>query len=413
MKRVQPSGAQNRKKKKARAESDAQQRGALDAWVRPRVTSSKPITEAAEHAEENETQPEELEDHGSNGGDDRDQASSESFHEDEDLVQDEASRPSTSDDCMMQQHHHDSDFDADIQSKKTSTCSDTCIQNKDFGFLQKPISDALRVEILKLGPECFQNKNAQFCETEGRSFSATWFSKTATNESIERKWLLYSPSKDACYCFPCFLFQGEGNASSFSQEEGFCKWRKLNPRVPDHESSSAHRESVRQYLTLSLSLKRHATIDDSVQRQLDQEARQWEAVISRVAEVISFLAKQNLALRGHRGENISNIAQENPTANPGNFLATIHLLAKFDSTLDQLLTTAKPKTVTYLSNYTQNEVINLLGESVRNVIISEIKQAKYFSMMFDSTPDLSHQDQVSEIIRYVHIDYDSNTVQIR
>ena len=34
MKRVQPSGFQNRKKKKARIESENQQRGALDAWVK-------------------------------------------------------------------------------------------------------------------------------------------------------------------------------------------------------------------------------------------------------------------------------------------------------------------------------------------------------------------------------------------
>lgn len=46
-------------------------------------------------------------------------------------------------------------------------------------------------------------------------------------------------------------------------------------------------------------------------------------------------------------------------------------------------------------------------------IISEIKDAKYFSMMLDSTPDIAHEDHVSEILCYVHIDDDSRKVEIK
>lgn len=34
-------------------------------------------------------------------------------------------------------------------------------------------------------------------------------------------------------------------------------------------------------------------------------------------------------------------------------------------------------------------------------IINDVLEAKYFSLIFDSTPDISHQDQMTEIIRYV------------
>ena len=33
----------------------------------------------------------------------------------------------------------------------------------------------------------------------------------------------------------------------------------------------------------------------------------------------------------------------------------------------------------------------------------DIKAARYFGIMFDSTPDISHTDQMSEVIRYVQI----------
>ncbi len=43
--------------------------------------------------------------------------------------------------------------------------------------------------------------------------------------------------------------------------------------------------------------------------------------------------------------------------------------------------------------------------------MSEILAAKYYGIMFDSTPDMLQVDQMSEIIRYVHID--ENKVEIK
>ena len=36
-------------------------------------------------------------------------------------------------------------------------------------------------------------------------------------------------------------------------------------------------------------------------------------------------------------------------------------------------------------------------------LITEIKSSKYYGIMADSTPDISHIDQMSEVIKYVHI----------
>ena len=45
-------------------------------------------------------------------------------------------------------------------------------------------------------------------------------------------------------------------------------------------------------------------------------------------------------------------------------------------------------------------------------IISKVKKAKYFTLMLDSTPDVSRQDQIAEILRYVHIN-ENKDVKIR
>ena len=60
-------------------------------------------------------------------------------------------------------------------------------------------------------------------------------------------------------------------------------------------------------------------------------------------------------------------------------------------------------TTTYLSPTIQNELILLLSDKVKNIIVEEVSEAKYFAIMCDSTPDISHTDQMALIFRYVTI----------
>ena len=46
------------------------------------------------------------------------------------------------------------------------------------------------------------------------------------------------------------------------------------------------------------------------------------------------------------------------------------------------------------------------------MILAEIRNAKYFGILFDTTPDISHKEQASEVIRYVKIDYDKGNVEV-
>ena len=62
-------------------------------------------------------------------------------------------------------------------------------------------------------------------------------------------------------------------------------------------------------------------------------------------------------------------------------------------------------TVSYLSPDIQNEFVELLGPHVKSTVISEVKVAKYYSIIFDTTPDQSHVDQMSQVLRYVHISH--------
>src|SRR4029434_7952361 len=56
----------------------------------------------------------------------------------------------------------------------------------------------------------------------------------------------------------------------------------------------------------------------------------------------------------------------------------------------------------YISSTVCDEFIALMGDKTKQVIADEIKQAKYFSVIVDSTPDLSHVDQLTFVFRFIN-----------
>ena len=94
---------------------------------------------------------------------------------------------------------------------------------------------------------------------------------------------------------------------------------------------------------------------------------------------IKYLASQNLALHGHE-ERLSNDCD-----NPGNFLSLLKLIGLI---ISEHLKYARdnPKSVTYLSPEIQrNEFISTLANSVRNRLVQDIIQSKYY--MVGELPD--------------------------
>jgi hypothetical protein len=47
-----------------------------------------------------------------------------------------------------------------------------------------------------------------------------------------------------------------------------------------------------------------------------------------------------------------------------------------------------------------------LGARVRQTITSSIQKAKYYSNIFDTTPDNAHKEQMSKIVKFVEIERD-------
>nr|XP_042913678.1 uncharacterized protein LOC122273728 [Parasteatoda tepidariorum] len=150
-------------------------------------------------------------------------------------------------------------------------------------------------------------------------------------------------------------------------------------------------------------------IDAALQIQIENETKKWRAILKRILFCIKYLAEENLALRGHRE------GLKEDVKNPGHLLSLMKLLAVFDSVMEEHINYLEnhPGATSYLSPTIQNEFLHLMADSVRNSLLGKIKKAKYYGLIFDCTPDSAHHEQMSEVIRYVDINFTDKTVSIK
>ena len=82
-------------------------------------------------------------------------------------------------------------------------------------------------------------------------------------------------------------------------------------------------------------------------------------------------------------------------------------MAQFDPVMREHLRRIQAKEAydTYLSSRIQNEIISLVAKCTTDAIVDRIKKAKYYSVIMDCTPDLSHNEQLSVVLRIVNCDF--------
>lgn len=99
------------------------------------------------------------------------------------------------------------------------------------------------------------------------------------------------------------------------------------------------------------------------------------------------------------------------SANNGNLLMFVEYLALFDPVMSEHLHKVKDKErmVRYLGKDIQNELIQLLAGAIKQKILAHVNSAKYYSIILDCTPDVSHTEQMTMIICYVDVIKPSDT----
>ncbi|XP_020266253.1 uncharacterized protein LOC109841717 [Asparagus officinalis] len=188
-------------------------------------------------------------------------------------------------------------------------------------------------------------------------------------------------------------------------ENGIDDWHNLPTKLREHESNPEHCANVVKWVDLQKGLKLKATIDKDIEAQIDKEKTRWKMILVRIIAVVTTLSRNGLPFRG-TNEKIYE-------KNNGLFCQLIEFLAEFDPIMQDHVRRVVDKEVQnhYLSYKIQNELIILLANEIKEKILDKISKAKYFSVILDCTPDLSHEEKMSIIIRCVDIE-DTNQVKV-
>ena len=130
-----------------------------------------------------------------------------------------------------------------------------------------------------------------------------------------------------------------------------------------------------------------------MEEQKESDRKYWRKVLARVLNVIKFPSSRGLAFCGS--------SELVGSPQNGNFLGILELLTGYDTFLAEHIQKKVNKSeghVSYFSSTVCKEFIDTIATKVLDNMISEIKQAKYYSVSVDSTPDITNVDQLTIIL---------------
>lgn len=284
-------------------------------------------------------------------------------------------------------------FSEDQPSTSTSTTTEpnsTKLNIFEISNWPDPMTDKLRIEFLK------HKLKSDKINTSSAEKGKKYFYRLLPNgEIVYRKWLIQSEITNKLYCFVCKLFNNRTQSNALMN--GLNDWKHVGDRLKEHETSQRHYECIMKMNLLINGMEHENLINQTCIKIQNKEIEKLKNVLKRVVEIILFLTSRNLAFRGNSDKLYE--------PQNGNFLGLIELLAKFDIVLNEHINSFINKTSRklLLNHAFQNEIICALASKVRKTLINKIKRAKYYSVILDCTPDISHLEQMSIIIRIVDI----------
>lgn len=202
---------------------------------------------------------------------------------------------------------------------------------------------------------------------------------------------MYSKKEDSLHCFCCKMFSKRDYKLI---REGLKDWKNASHLLKVHEDSQEHNAHMATWKDLEVRFAKGLRIDKQEMALAEAERKRWREVLHRFLAIIQPLAERTMAFRG------STDTLNKP--DNGNFLKEVELMAKFDPVMKQHVSRVESGTVShvhYLGKTIQNELIDSISSKIIESIVKEIKTSKYFSIILDCIPDLSHKEQISVIVR--------------
>jgi len=232
--------------------------------------------------------------------------------------------------------------DAEMETVDTEMETVDMFRNDPAHFVKlKHLTPETRNLILELGPcqplsSYLPGKSFPKDVTkENRSFKEIYYYRILPDKTkCLRGWLSYSLSTNKIYCMQCFLFGTNlhKNLEKSWTKNGFDSWKNLSSGIEYHELTNDHVNATLKYKLRKTS----PPILPSLEYQRKIEIAMNRQVINEIIDIVLYLARHNLAFRGHR----DNWSVSSPG---GNFKDLVILIAKNSAPLSEHLNNIKLK----------------------------------------------------------------------
>lgn len=205
---------------------------------------------------------------------------------------------------------------------------------------------------------------------------------------------------------------------AFSYQEsifikGFNDWKHVYQQIIEHENSKAHCQSLEAFFLKSQNKDIKTLISVNQNNAKKEYIKKNRLILDRIIDVLKLIGKRGLSYRGSRNEGEHSFNDK--TLDHGNFLEIMILLSKYDLVIKEHFNTIISKSeskfiankkgrgsfLTFLSKNTLQNIITIISLLISNQIASEIKKSNMFSVLIDTTQDITVTDQCSIVIRYV------------
>ncbi|KAF0707284.1 zinc finger MYM-type protein 1-like, partial [Aphis craccivora] len=168
----------------------------------------------------------------------------------------------------------------------------------------------------------------------------------------------------------CRLFGLVKAKKSFLSSKGTCDYRNIAKTIHHYECLPEH---IQSEISRGLYFTR-TRIDITLLKSANHQVAENREILKVIIDALLFTARQNIALRGHD--------ESNNSMNKGNFLELLKLLSKHHGPL--------------------NSHLQKIEEIVSSKILFDVKKSGLFSVIIDTTTDVSTLEQFTFLLRYVN-----------
>ncbi|KAJ1257064.1 hypothetical protein BS78_K226400 [Paspalum vaginatum] len=247
--------------------------------------------------------------------------------------------------------------------------------------------DEVRRAYLLNGPTQPVGHNFPRKSGDNRVFREAWFKHL--------DWLEYSVSKDAAYCFYCFLFRqvtDENFGHDAFTKVGYRNWTNAYHGFPHHVGGPASYHN-RARMDADDFNNQRSSIRHNVQAHTKEAEQKYEVRVTTSLDVATFLLMQGHEFRGHD--------ESSSSLNKGNFLEMLEWYKARKEEVKVAFDELCPANARMTSHTIQKDLAKSCAREITQVIKEEIADS-LFSILIDESRDISIAEQMAVIVRYVN-----------